>query len=346
MSVAPPKWAKRVKFTSADGKTDPGAKLLWLTLWSYAPLERAKDDEGSNREPVSVWPTRKTIAEELGESLETVKGWLKRVAAAGWVRRAGSRWELAVCVPFAEGGEYQPPGGERSPGLVLTRGEGEYQPGEGLYQPGEGEHQPPEVEKKQNLSRSGSRKQRARDPIDRELDALIDSDSRQAAHAAIVAQQAKLEAARSQTRAELAAKPKLSPPYIAAVRAAGYAWSMELERGPIGGRTSWADSLLEAVIELALSTEQVTAVLVAWDAQTEALGGALVAGASQGKGKSMPTRAAVWWATWRPWLRSVLGVEAPVERAPDKAGLGCSWPSNTPRTIRRDYASMGSKGIA
>jgi hypothetical protein len=68
---------------------DPGAKMLLISLWSFAPF--GIEGHASARD---VFPSRRLLAEETGQSLDAVKRQLARLAAAGWIVRRRAGWDL------------------------------------------------------------------------------------------------------------------------------------------------------------------------------------------------------------------------------------------------------------
>ena len=128
-------------------------------------------------------------------------------------------------------------------------------------------------------------------------------------HLAIVVEQQSL-------RAEV---PGLTREVVEAVRAAGQAWAALAER------PAWCHELAAAVAELELAPAQVGQVLAAWDRAADAAGGALVVDGDRGRTLGLPTRYALWWARWRPWVRTQLGLQAP-----GRSGISCA-PVQAPR---------------
>lgn len=88
---------------------DPGAKLLLAALWSFAPF--GVDGHASARD---VFPSRRLLAEETGQSLDAVKRQLARLAAAGWIIRQRDGWDLRWREPVTV-----VPGVPESPGTTV-----------------------------------------------------------------------------------------------------------------------------------------------------------------------------------------------------------------------------------
>lgn len=68
---------------------DPGAKLTLAALWSFAPF--GVSTHASSRD---VFPSRRLLAEETGQTLEAVKRQLMRLSSAGWIERDREGWNL------------------------------------------------------------------------------------------------------------------------------------------------------------------------------------------------------------------------------------------------------------
>lgn len=318
--AAPPEWMLALPL-------DPGAWRVLLGLWTFAKF--AADCEQV------VGPSRKVLAERIGIKPAGLRKQLASLRDLGWIRdEHGGRFgklglRLAWSQPFQV--ERQPIQVERSPSGAVGDPDGAVErsmcSGKAL-----------QVDT-QNQQELGSElvetleSTRAREAV---ADAAIDQaiaeahDDRLARHREIVEQQAQLKAKRDREHAERQAQleaeraanrarqrpaSSLTPEYLAAVAKAGYAWVLELDKQRTDGRDSWCDDLAHAVAQLALTPEQVTAVLEGWDRETAALGGPVAAQPHQGKGKAMPTRSAVWWECWRPWVAKQLGAAGPEQRS-------------------------------
>lgn len=70
-------------------------KLLLLAMWRRAPYDLRGPATGKQ-----VYPSRRLLAEETGQTLDAVRDQLRRLLAAGWVRVDGEGWALAWVTPF------------------------------------------------------------------------------------------------------------------------------------------------------------------------------------------------------------------------------------------------------
>ena len=70
-------------------------KILMIRMWACAPF-----DLRGNASHSQVFIRRRTLAEQTGVDLETVKDQLKRLARLGWIRRIDRGWDLAWMTPF------------------------------------------------------------------------------------------------------------------------------------------------------------------------------------------------------------------------------------------------------
>jgi hypothetical protein len=70
-------------------------KLLLLVMWKRAPYDLRGHATGKQ-----VYPSRRLLAEETGQTLDAVRDQLRRLLAAGWIRVDGDGWALAWVTPF------------------------------------------------------------------------------------------------------------------------------------------------------------------------------------------------------------------------------------------------------
>jgi hypothetical protein len=319
---------------------DPGSKLCLIALHGYGP--HWKSDDPDPTEPIRVWPLRTTLASALGVSVDTVKGWLRRLTQAGWIRRVGHAWELAIGVPWAATDMIDPGASTPSPGAVepspgaSTPGRQRTRTGRAETLPGRHDTRtraPARPQKNQEEPVEEPRKEPKADArADSAIDAVLDER-----HRAIAAEQARL-AERDRVRAEVAATASLDAATISAVRAVGPRWAVELER------STWAEHLAKAVADLGLTPEAVGAVLAAWDvaaaklaAETGTTPELATARLAKFDGP-MPRRDAVWWLPWRGWVAEQLAPSPKLEAGSARSStpLGCRPADGTPEVITFD----------
>jgi hypothetical protein len=172
-------------------------------------------------------------------------------------------------------------------------------------------------------------------PHKTQQDQAEETPTREARHLAIVEQQARLAAERTETRADLVADPRrlVTREVVDAVRAAGAVWGQQLERD------RWVQALGETIREFELAPDQAPAqvalVLAAWDRACEAAGGPLAVEAAPRGSWALPTRAALWYASGggRRWVASQLrpaGARGEAGSSRTATPIGCSAVADVP----------------
>jgi hypothetical protein len=113
---------------SRSAKICVADKMLLLGLWDHAPYELRTHATGNQ-----VFPSRRMLAEETGQTVDAVRDQLRRLAAAGWIRVEGDGWALAWMVPFevppatqtlgpaTRTAGHEPPPGDSNPGPPATQ---------------------------------------------------------------------------------------------------------------------------------------------------------------------------------------------------------------------------------
>jgi hypothetical protein len=92
--IAAAEWIKPLPCSRGSGIC-MADKLLLLVMWGYAPYTLRAHATGKQ-----VYPSRRMLAEETGQTLDAVRDQLRRLLAAGWIRIDGEGWALAWVTPF------------------------------------------------------------------------------------------------------------------------------------------------------------------------------------------------------------------------------------------------------
>lgn len=298
--AAPPAWVMAVE-------VDSGSWRCLVGLWTFA-------DFGASG-PTHVWPTREQLAERTGQGVNSVKKQLRKLADLGLVEPASRGWVLAWGVPTVPGPDTTGP--KRCPQYPGTPGTSPDTTGPKPDTTGTSEG--PTVPGPINLAGPSTTQQ---SPA-AERASAYDEPTPAARHLALVAEQRqRLEAERAANREASAPSLAVTRDYVDVVRAAGAPWAMLLERA--GSR--WTQALGEAIGELGLTPAQVGEILAAWERACEAAGGVLAVEAQPRGSMTMPTRGALWWASWRPWIAAQLRPGAKAREAGSSRSaspLGC-----------------------
>ena len=88
-------WIRPLSEARGSG-LDAGCKAVLQRAWDY--VDWAIERDATGRE---CYPSAKTIADDIGSTLATVRDRIRKLTAAGWMRRDGRGWALSWARPSA-----------------------------------------------------------------------------------------------------------------------------------------------------------------------------------------------------------------------------------------------------